>query len=91
MIEMSDIPIQASADWLTWLGRLSIPALITYIWRNEAKQHRQDLALKDLEMELRETLTHNNDFKELKRTVDNIDRLVRRLAVKQGVSTREDD
>ena len=83
------MPDNQTAEWIDWAFKTGVGALILYVFRNEARQNKQDLDLKNMEMELRETLTHNNDFKELKRTVENIDRLVRLIAAKQGINPRD--
>lgn len=83
------MPIDQTAEWVDWAFRTGVGALVLYVFRNEAKQHAQDMALVKLEQELRESLTHNDDFKELKKTVENIDRLVRLIAAKQGISPRD--
>lgn len=77
------------ADIAKWLATVGIPSLLLWVYRLEAKQHRLDIDLIKLDKDLRETLTHNKDFAELRVTVGNIDRLVRLIAAKQGINPRD--
>ena len=83
------MPIDQTAEWVDWAFKTGVGALMIYVFRNEAKQHRQDMDLLQLDKELRETLTHNKDFTDLRKTVENIDRLVRLIAAKQGINPRD--
>ncbi len=83
--------VASTNDLIRWVIRVGVMALFANAWRVERWQHRQDLALKDLQLDIANNRPHNDDFKDLQKSVLNVDRLVRRIAAKQGVSTRDED
>lgn len=81
----------SSADPITtWALRLGIVAIFGYAWRNERKQQSQDIAIKDLELDIERNRPHKDEFEKLRLAVERVDRLVRLIAAKQGISTRDD-
>lgn len=71
----------------TWAIRLGVISLFGYIWRNERKQSAQDIAIKDLELDIERNRPHKDEFEKLREAVERVDRLVRLIAAKQGIST----
>lgn len=81
----------STADPLaTWALRLGVVAIFGYAWRNERKQHSQDLVIKELELNVERTRPHKDEFEKLRVAVERVDRLVRLIAAKQGISTRDE-
>lgn len=70
-----------------WAMRAAILGLVGYIWRNERKQTSQDLALKDIQLDIERNRPHKDEFDKLREAVERVDRLVRLIAAKQGIST----
>lgn len=73
-----------------WVADAFLPFILGWAIRIENQQSRQDLALKDLQLDIANNRPHNDDFKELERTVRNVDRLVRLIAAKQGIPVYDD-
>jgi hypothetical protein len=90
MLVLTDLqPISQADDLINWAFRIGVVALIGYVWRNEARQYKQDIEAKDLETRMKDSMTHVNDFRELKNTVHKIDRLIMRIADKMNVPTKD--
>jgi len=82
-------------SFVFWEITSGITAFVGYVIWNERYQHRQDLALLKLESD-RDNHSESIDDNERKideivRIVTSIDRVVRRIADKNGIRMREDD
>lgn len=73
-----------------WVADACLPFIVGWAVHVERHQHKQDLALKDLQLDIANNRPHNDDFRELERTVRNVDRLVRLIAAKQGIQVYEE-
>ena len=74
----------------TWAVRIGVVSLFGYIWRNERKQQSQDIAIKDLELDIERNRPHKDEFEKLRLVVERVDRLVPLIAAKAGISTRDE-
>lgn len=86
---------RAVDPFVFWEVTAGISALVGYIIWNERYQHRQDLALLKLESDRDNHRDNMEDFDQrldkVVEIVTRIDRLVRRIAVKNDIHVREDD
>jgi hypothetical protein len=91
MVDTDIQTLSASGELINWGFRIGVVALVAYVWRNEGRQYKQDIEARELETRMKDSMTHVNDFKELKNTVHKIDRLIMRIADKMNIPTKEND
>ena len=92
MMITTDTQIFSQAeDLFNWAFRAGVLALIIYVWRNEARQYKQDIEARELETRIKDSMTNVREFRELQVTVHKIDRLIVRIADKMNIPTKEYD
>ncbi len=69
-----------------WAFKVGIVALFGNAWSVERKQHRQDLAIKDLELKAMNELALKTDLDKLIHTVNEIRIMVERIAAHQDIA-----